>query len=44
MLFQNFLLSFLAIIHLVIKIMINDDDDDDDDDDDENDNDRAWRS
>ena len=30
MLFQNFLLSFLAIIHLVIKIMINDDDDDDD--------------
>ena len=35
MLFQNFLLSFLAIIHLVIKIMINDDDDDDDDDDDQ---------
>ena len=43
MLFQIFLLSFLAIIHLVIKIMINDDDDDDDDDD-ENDNDTAWRS
>ena len=42
MLFQNFLLSFLAIIHLVIKIMINDDDDDDDDD--ENDNDTTWRS
>ena len=43
MLFQNFLLSFLAIIHLVTKIMINDDDNDDDDDD-ENDNDTAWRS
>ena len=42
MLFSNCGLSFLAIIHLVAMIMINDDDDDDDDDE-ENDKNTVWR-